>query len=338
LTGKRVTLKDIAAELGLTHPTVSRALARHRSISEETRARVEEASRRMGYVANSGARLMRSGRANVVGLLLPDITNEFYAAVAQRLADDCSRRGLQLLLSISAGDPDRELALVTALLEARPAGLIAALSPAAHAATLDHLSNILCVQFMQPQPALTGPVVTVEDSGGARQAIGHLLALGHRRIGVVGPAESTLLGEARLRGVKEALRATGQALDPELIRLGPSEAEFGSQAMEALLALPDRPTAVYLSSAPLSLGGMRQLSRTTLIVPRDISVVVAGGTAWYDAWPGGLTSVTLPSTDLADAAAAQLFQQLDDPDAAPSPNVTLSFGLCVRGSTAPPSR
>lgn len=338
MTRKRVTLKDIAAELGLTHPTVSRALARHKSISEETRRRVEEASRKMGYVANSGARLMRSGRANVVGLLLPDITNEFYAAVAQRLADECSSRGLQLLLSISAGNADRELSLVTALLEARPAGLIAALSPKPHAETLDHLSNILCVQFMQPQPALDGQVVTVEDSGGARQAIKHLLALGHRRVGFVGPMENTLLGEARLRGVKEALRAMGQKLDPELFRLGASTAEFGFKAMEALLALPDRPTAVYLSSAPLSLGGMRQLSKTGLAIPNDISVVVAGGTAWYDAWPGGLTSVTLPSADLADAAAAQLFQRLDEPNAPPSQNVVLSFELCIRGSTAAPIR
>lgn len=338
MTRKRVTLKDIAAELGLTHPTVSRALARHKSISEETRLRVEEAARRMGYVANSGARLMRSGRANVVGLLLPDITNEFYAAAAQRLADECSRRGLQLLLSISAGDPDRELSLVTALLEARPYGLIAALSPSPRVETLDHLANVLCVQFMQPQTALSGPVVTVEDSGGARRAIEHIFALGHRRVGFVGPTEDTWLGEARLRGVKEALRATGQELDPELIRLGPSTPEFGSQAMAALLALPDRPTVVYLSSAPLSLGGMRQLSRSGLAVPNDISVVVAGGTAWYDAWPGGLTSVTLPSADLADAAAAQLFRRFDDPEAPAPENVTLSFELCVRGSTAPPSR
>jgi len=338
LTRRRVTLKDIAAELGLTHPTVSRALARHKSISEETRLRVEEAARRMGYVANSGARLMRSGRANVVGLLLPDITNEFYAAAAQRLAGECSRRGLQLLLSISAGDLDRELALVTALLEARPAGLIAALSPSPRAETLDHLANTLCVQFMQPQPALNGPVVTVEDSSGARRAIEHLFALGHRRVGFVGPAEETWLGEARLRGVREALRTTGQEINPEFIRLGPSTAEFGAEAMAALLALPERPTAVYLSSAPLSLGGMHQISRSGLAVPGDLSVIVAGGSAWYDAWPGGLTSVTLPSAELADAAAGQLFQRLDDPEAPASRNVVLSFGLCVRGSTAPLSR
>lgn len=338
MTRKRVTLKDIAAELGLTHPTVSRALARHSTISEETRRRVEEASRRMGYVANSGARLMRRGHANVVGLLLPDITNEFYAAAAQRLADECSRRGLQLLLSISAGDPDRELSLVTALLEARPFGLIAALSPSPRAETLEHLAHILCVQFMQPQPALSGPVVTVEDSGGARRAIEHIFGLGHRRIGFVGPAEETWLGEARLRGAKEALHAIGHELDPGLVRLGPSTAEFGFEAMKAILALPDPPTAVYLSSAPLSLGGMRQLSRSGLAVPDDISVVVAGGTAWYDAWPGGLTSVTLPSADLADAAAAQLFERFDDPEASPPRRVTLSFELCIRGSTAPPSR
>lgn len=338
MTRRRVTLKDIAAELGLTHPTVSRALARHDSISKETRLRVEEAARRLGYVANSGARLLRRGHANVVGLLLPDITNEFYAAVAQRLADECSRRGQQLLLSISAGDPDRELALVRALLEARPSGLIVGLSPAARPETLDYLANVLCIQFMQPQPGVDWPVVTVEDSSGARKAVEHLLALGHRRIGFVGPVESTMIGEARLRGVNEALAAAGHALDPVWLRLGPSRSSFGSDAVEALLALPERPTAIYLSSAPLSLGGMRALNRRGLAVPEDISVVVAGGSPWYDAWPGGLTSVTLPAVDLADAAAAQLFQRLDDPDAECPSRVTLSFQLCVRGSTAPPSR
>lgn len=337
MTRKRVTLKDIAAELGLTHPTVSRALARHDSISKETRLRVEEAARRLGYVANSGARLLRRGHSNVVGLLLPDITNEFYAAVAQRLANECSERSLQLLLSISAEDPDRELALVMALLEARPWGLIVALSAEPHAETLSYLNNILCVQFMQHHAAIEGPLVTVEDSGGARKAIEHLLGLGHSRIGFVGPPTNTPLGDARVRGVNAALKAAGHRLDPGLVRFGPSVPAFGSEAMASLLDMPDPPTAVYLSSAPLSQGGMRVVSERDLAVPDDLSVVVSGGTAWYDAWPGGLTSITLPSADLADAAAAQLFERLGGESTLP-PEIRLSFGLVERGSTAPPSR
>lgn len=338
LTRRRVTLKDIATELGLSHPTVSRALAANPSISEETRLRVQETALKLGYVANSGARLLRRGHANVVGLLLPDITNEFYAAVAQRLADECSERGLQLLLSISADDPGRELAQVKALLEARPSGLIVALSPQPRNETLSHLKNVLCVQFMQAHPGIEGPVVTVEDSSGARRAIEHLLGLGHRRIGFVGPEATTRIGDARLRGITQALAAVGHALDPSLALLGPSTAEFGAAAMSDLLDLPQPPTAVYLSSAPLSLGGMETVSRRGITVPDDISVVVAGGSPWYDAWPRGLTSVTLPSADLTDAAAMQLFERLENPGVDLEPVVQLSFELVVRGSTQPPSR
>ena len=338
LTRKRVTLKDIAAELGLTHPTVSRALAGHEGISEETRKKVQQAARRLGYVANSGARLLRRGHSNVVGLLLPDMTNEFYAAVAQRLADDCARRGLQLLLSISANDPDRELAQVTALLDARPAGLIATLAPDAHPETLAYLAPMLCVQFMQGHPSLAGPVVTVEDSSGARKAMQHLLDLGHRAIAFVGPNADTPIGDARLRGIGEALAAAGCALDPDLIRLGPSTADFGESAVGSLLERGVAPTALYLSSAPLSLGGMRALSRRAAAVPGDISVIVAGGSPWYDAWPNGLTSVTLPGADLAAAAAEQLFRRLDGDEGDLPERLTLSFDLIRRGSTIPPSR
>jgi hypothetical protein len=91
---------------------------------------VRRHTRRLGYVANSGARMLRRQHTDVVGLLLPDMTNEFYAAVAQRLAGDCGALGRELIVSISAEDPDRELALVRALLEARPSSLIAAVTPA----------------------------------------------------------------------------------------------------------------------------------------------------------------------------------------------------------------
>lgn len=329
----RPTLKDIAAELHLSHPTVSRALAGHPSISEETKARIREAADRLGYVPNSSAQMLRAGRSNIVGLLVPDITNEFYAAVAQRLADDCSEHNRKLLLSISAGDPDRELALVRALMEARPTDLIVALTTTPRPETLAFLRGTHCVQFMEVNPTLEGPSVTVEDSSGARLAMEHLLKLGHRRVGFVGPDPSLPIGDARMRGVKRALAAAGHQLDEELIQQGPSTPEFGYDAVRALLKLPEPPTAIYLSSAPLSLGGMRALSAGAVRIPEEVSVIVAGGTGWYDAWPGGLTSISLPAASLADAASTLL---IDPAKEAVPLHIKLSFQLVERGSTAPP--
>lgn len=332
----RPTLKDIAAELNLSHPTVSRALADHDSISAETKARIREVAERFGYVANSGARMLRSGRSDVIGLLLPDITNEFYAAVARRLADDSSERGQQLLLSISSDDPDRELALVRALLEARPSELIVTLTAEPRPETLALLRGVPCVQFMQFHPEIRGPVVTVEDSGGARKAIERLLELGHRQIGFVGPTADTSLGEARLRGLRAALDAAGVQLSEELIKLGPSTAAFGFTAVEELLTAARPPTAIYLSSAPLSLGGMRSLSARQVRLPGEMSVIVAGSSAWYDVWPGGLTSISLPMVELAETTAALALHPQKASSEDPPPFVKLAFQLIERGSTGAP--
>jgi LacI family transcriptional regulator len=332
----RPTLKDIAAELNVSHPTVSRALADHDSISDEMKAKVREAARRLGYVANSSARMLRRGHTDVIGLLLPDLTNEFYGAVATRVADDCSHQGRQMVLSISAGDPDRELALVRALLESRPSGLIVALSPQARAETIELLRGTSCVQFLVVHPRLGGPSVTVEDSGGARQAIEHLVKLGHRRIGFVGPSPTLHIGEARLRGVQQALKQQALKLDDRLVQLGPSTAEFGHASVSALLDLPQPPTALYLSTAQLSHGGLRAIAERRLQAPRDLSVVVAGNAPWYEFWPGGgLTSITLPMAELADAASALVMRKSARRGAAAGAAVQLAFDLFVRGSTGP---
>lgn len=336
MTLTRPTLKDIAVALQLSHPTVSRALAGHAGISEDTKARVRQMAEQLGYVANSNARMLRRGQGHVVGLLLPDITNEFYAAVAQRLADDCGERGQQLLLSISAGHAEREHALVRALLEARPSGMVVSLAGKPRPATVAGLSGTTCVQFMHVHPEIKGPAVTVEDSSGARLAFEHLLKLGHRRIAFVGPTPTLGIGEARLRGVSQALQAARVELDHDLVRLGPSSAEFGFEAVESLLSLRKPPTALYLSTAPLSLGGARSLGTRQVRLPQDLSVVVAGSSSWYDAWPGGLTSITLPLEDLTDAVSDLMLQRpRKTPDK--SPQVTrLSFRLVERGSTAAP--
>lgn len=330
----RPTLKDIAAELKLSHPTVSRGLADHHSISEETKARIREVARRLGYVANSSARMLRRGHSDIVGALLPDLSNEFYAAVAQRLADDCSLQGRQLVLSISGGDPDRELSLVRTLIEARPSGLIVALGTNPLPQTLQYLSGTHCVQFLQVHPALQGPAVTVEDSGGARMAIEHLLQLGHRRIGFVGPLANLPIGDARLRGLHQALKAAGVELEAGLTHLGPSTADFGFQAVQALMDRPAPPTALYLSTAPLSQGGVRALSQRGVRIPQDVSVVVAGSTAWYDIWPGGLTSVTLPMAGLADSASSLVMRRPRKTRKDTSQVVRHAFELLPRGSTA----
>src|ERR1700730_12894095 len=130
--GQDVTILDIAKCLDISHTTVSRAIAGHEHISEETKRRVKQAVRQMGYVPNASARTMRGQRSSVIGLIIPDVQNDFYATVAKIVADNLAAHAMQLMLSVTEDDPDRELRELRALTEARPSGVIIVPTVAPH--------------------------------------------------------------------------------------------------------------------------------------------------------------------------------------------------------------
>ncbi|WP_417564782.1 substrate-binding domain-containing protein [Microbacterium sp.] len=137
----------------------------------------------------------------------------------------------------------------------------------------------------------------------------------------------------RIRGLHQALATRGLTLDDELIKTGPSTPEFAARAVAELLDAQTAPTAIYLSTAPLSLGGAHELSARGLSRPNDLSVIVAGSAPWYDAWSnGGLTSVTLPMRDLVHAAAEFIRRDNRNDD---TPTFwQREFEVIQRGSTA----
>lgn len=328
----RVTLKDLAQHLNMAHSTVSRALSDHRSIGAATKERVRQAARQFGYVANSGARLLRNGHSNVVGLLVPDITNEFYSALAQTMANECSKRGQQLMLSVSENNTMREAAMVEALLETRPTGLMVALTAAPRKETINLLQSVSCVQFLRVHGRVAGPAVTINDIAGSRLAMDHLLLLGHRRIAFIGVPETLSTGANRLQGYQEAMRDAAIEVDEKLVYLAPPTAEGGFSAVSGLMAHKDRPSALFLSSPQLALGGVRALSQLGMKTPGDVSVVVYGNSGWFEIWPGGLTSVRLPVEELATTASALLLQEHRESKLHNTP-VTLMPYLVERGST-----
>ncbi|MBL0924500.1 MAG: LacI family DNA-binding transcriptional regulator [Sphingomonadaceae bacterium] len=333
MPSSKTTLKDLAAHLGLAHSTVSRALSNHDAISQDTKDRVRHAARQYGYVANSGARLLRTGHSQTVGLLVPDIVNEFYATIAKNLADDCSQRGHQLMLLVSDDDPQRELKLLQALLETRPAGVVVALTAVPRKETLSHLAGVRCIQFLRVHAKVQGLTVGADDAAAARMAIEHLLSLGHRAIGYVGVSEALSTGAARLRGYKETLEEAGVAPDPALIALIEPSVQGGARAAAQLMDRSPRPTALFLSSPQLALGGAQWLNAAKLRVPGDVSVISYGNSSWFDLWGSGLTAVSLPIQELAATASALLFRESGE-ELSGQTSVLLAPSLVKRGSTA----
>ncbi len=292
----RLTLRDLAAELGLSHATVSRALADHPRISPDTKARVHALAQRMGYVPNAAARNMRRSHSPLVGLIVPDIQNEFYASMAKRLADAAAAHGHQLVLSVTEDHQEREMQEVRALIEARAVAIIITPTAQPDRRTLAWLRSVPTVQLVRRHEGIAGDAILVDDEGGLEAATRHLIGYGHRRIAYIGVDTDISCGRDRLQGFLNAMRAEG--LDASRVSLGPPRHDFSRHAVQRYLAGPDGPSALVMGSTSLTVGALLALRDLDRAWPDTISVVGYGDAPWFDLLGPGLTTLGLPVDDM----------------------------------------
>jgi DNA-binding LacI/PurR family transcriptional regulator len=332
--GADVTIRDIADELGMSHATVSRALNDHAAISAPTKARVRQAAQRLGYIPNSGARALRQTQSRLIGVIFPDIQNDFYSAAMDCLSSAMRQANYELVLAVSHDDADIEAQHVRSLREARVAGVIIAPSTALHATTADLLAPLPVVQLLRRHPLLAGPVVGVDEPRGIARGVAHLATRGHRRIAYVGGPIALSTGLDRLTGYRDGLRKAGITVDESLVMLGDPRPEFGQAAIERLLRTNDPPTAVLFAGSQLTLGGLATIRRLELQVPRNLAVLGYHDPAWFAIWGSGISAIRLPVNALATHAGATLLAMMQGgPLPAELGPARLEPRLVLRGST-----
>lgn len=305
-----VTLKDIAAVLGVAHTTVSRALNDHPKISAHTKLRVKDAAAKLGYVTNSGARSMRVGSSNLVGVIVPDVQNEFYSAAARSMASHCAESGYQMVLGISEDDPAREEQHVRTLRESRAAGVLISPTGEPTKQTAELLRDVPTVQFLRCNRMLGSVWLLADDMEGSYKATEHLLDLGHRRIAFVSVSPKVSTGLGRLAGYEAALRRWDLEVDPSLQRFGPPRPEFGEAAVESLLQTSSGFTGIVVGSSRQLLGILLVIRRLGLSVPRDLSIVSYGDADWFQVSDPTITAVALPVREMSERATQLLFTLL----------------------------
>jgi LacI family transcriptional regulator, galactose operon repressor len=331
-----VTIHDVARLSHVSVATAARALGGYGYVSAGARARVEDAARTLGYVPNSLARALASGVTGVIGLVVGDIENPFFAAAARGLADVVEKRGYTLLLANSDEDEARERAAVAALRSRRVDGLV--VTPHAGSAS-PHLRAAVestpVVLLDRTVRGLGVDAVTVDNAAGARAATEHLLAHGHRRIGIVMDEPVIASSAERLRGYRAALAAAGAERDRALVSVGGSSRAGGYRAASALLALAPRPTAIFSADNFMTVGTMHALRDAGLRVPRDVSVVGFDDLEWTTLIDPPLTVVAQPAGELGGEAGRRILARIDGATGRPR-RIRLETELILRGSVAPP--
>ena len=335
--GGEITIKDIAEHLGLSHPTVSRALRDMPSVRAETRERVKQAAQALGYIPNSGARMLRRTRSELIGVVFPDIQNDFYSATTTVVASHFLAHGYKLVLASSEDEADTELKHIQSLREARVAGIIIAPSVRISDESIALLDAIPCVQLLRHHPGLPAPAVLIDEHRGALLATRHLIAQGHQRIGLITGHVALSTGHARQAGYREAMAEAGLSADEDLICQGSPRADFGARMMAHLLDLAQPPTAVVVASSQPMLGVLAVIQKHGIRVPDALALAGYHDPKWFALWGPGISTIRLPVHEMATTAASLLLDLLHPADgranAPQRPDHVLVPRLVARGSS-----
>ena len=329
-----ITIKHIAAQLGVSHSTVSRSLRDSPLIGAETKERIRKAAIELGYVVHGAARQMRGQPSSLIGLILPDVRPDFFSALTTTFAKASARRGLNLLLSVSQNDAQIEEAQIRGLREARVSGILIYPTIELTAGSRALLAGVPTVQVARRHPDVDATFVGTEDSKSMATLVKHLVDLGHRRIAYIGSDPSLTPGGPRLEAFKTTLRSLDLPLDPELIAIGAATAEAGSEAAIRILTRDPRPSALAVASAPMAEGVLDIIQQMGLRVPEDLSFTGFGDPFWYRSWGPGITSVAMPVEKVVDMALAQL---LDRDPASRTTAIRIPSEVVLRGTTGRPA-
>ncbi|MGW1745753.1 LacI family DNA-binding transcriptional regulator [Streptomyces sp. NPDC002092] len=328
---RRPTLADVAREVGVSAKTVSRVLNEDGPVSPRTREQVLAAVAKLGFQPNLMARNIRVGGPDTtIGLVIPDLANPFFGAVARAIEDTVGERGLTLLMGSSADDPGRERALTDKFLARRVSILMIVPSVGAdHSHLKSHRAAGLPVVFLdRPGVGLSTDSIVSSNRAGTHDGVAHLIAHGHRRIGFIGDLPVKLYTRReRLAGYRTALQEADIAYDRSLVT-NAHDQPAAATATAQLLALSDPPTALFAGNNMVALGMVAELARSKR---KDVAVVGFDDVPLAEALEPALTVVAQDPEEIGRAAAGIALARLDG-DRSRARTITVPTRLIVRGS------
>lgn len=306
------TLADIARELGISKMTVSRAINNHPEINTETRGRVLEVARRMSYRPNQHARALATNRSYLLGLIVPDLMHSYYAELLRSIESVARPAGFQILVCNTEEDATREMDEVEVLLHRTDGLIIASALPPAdvkqYGKMIKEGAKIVLVD--RELRRLRCPAVTTDNVQVGKLATGHLISLGHRRVGHLQGRE-TVVGLERLEGYKQALAEHGIPFEDSLVRKCGFLEEGGLETMRSWIAGGDFPRAIFAANDPAAIGAMKAMEDAGLRVGADVALIGAGNIHHGDMFRVPLSTVSWSRAEMGQSAATVLMKLID---------------------------
>lgn len=316
MSTKRVLLSDVAKLAGLSKATVSRYMNHSIVLPQDTINRIEMAIRTLDYRGNSLARRLSKGGSETLGLVLPDITNPFFAELADAAEEAASARGYSLVLCITRNNPDKEAQFVRWLDTRQVDGLLFTTNRPDNGILRKEVQRQHHVVLLDEDISGSNvPKVFADNVQGGRIATEQLIAAGHTRIAFIGGPEKLMSVRERYLGFCTAMKQAGLPVPPERVMYGNYSREFGQQALNHLFHSPQRPTAVFAASDYLVLGLLDGLRASGLQAPAALSLVGFDDANYADFTQPRISTIRQPAREMGHTAVDIMLRLLNnDPD------------------------
>jgi len=330
-----VSIKDIAREVQVSHPTVSRALRYSPLVSAKTAERIRQAAVKMGYRPNAVARGLVTKKTKTIGVVVTSIADPFIGEVVSGIEETANDHGYSVFLANSNADPAREIRIVHSFQERQVDGILVA-SSRVGALYMPLLSQLMVpiVLINNQHPGEFVHSVVIDNITASVQAVQHLIQLGHQRIAYMGDQFGLQSDTERFAGYRQALASADYPFLPELIVHGDGTPQGAIQPMDRLLGLPTPPTAVYCYNDMTAIGALKGIRMHGLRVPDDISLVGFDDLSFASYVDPPLTTVRQPKRPMGRQAMEILIKLFSNAQA--ETNIKVQGELIVRESTAPP--
>jgi LacI family transcriptional regulator len=324
---------DVALKANVSIATVSRVVNKSdHKVNPATREKVLAAISELDYRPNALAKGLLMKKTMTIGIIIPDISNPYYAEIVRGIQDTADLAGYAVMLHNTDGKQERIIRHIYLLREKSADGVIFCGGIITGYETLSILKELKERVVVVGRHEVDFPAVMVDNMGGATQAVQHLIDLGHRRIGCIGGPDGSTTAADRLKGYRNALAQNGMALNELLVKRGTWNPESGYLLAKELLEGPEKPTAVFSANDQMAFGVIKAARELGLNVPKDLAVVGLDNVPPGSYFDPPLTTVEIPMYDIGVASMRMLIDLLSG-----EPFVKLRLfntKLLVRGSTA----
>jgi LacI family transcriptional regulator len=331
------TINDIAGKAGVSLTTVSRVLNDSGYVKKETKIRVLKAIEELNYTPSAIARSLSKSKTNTIGVLIPEINNQFYGEVIKgisQIADEC---GLNIILCNTDENIQKELKALKLLKEQRIRGIIIAPTSVEDEQNGEYLKTI--EQLGIPVVLLDGHVkhsdfsgVFVDNIKGAFDGTEALIKAGHKKIAIITGRMNSDGAQNRLIGYKKALAANNIDIHDKYILFGDYGQESAYRCTKEIIEMEDRPTAIFISSNKMTVGCVKAIRSHKLRIPEDIAIVGFDKVDILNSLGMNISFIDGPTTELGIASMKILVENLKGKQDPEVKNITLMPKLVLKGS------